>query len=137
MSKLHLYTAKVVSKKLFEDSASVLMVLKAQNGKAIKDIWVSKSFKLDTPVLDKIDKGAEIAFAAEGRSKEPYRETEQGLGIHALVGMDMASINVILPGEVVAVEEEADEKTQKQRKGLLSRTISFLDAMASAQKATK
>lgn len=136
MSSKNIYTAKVVSQTAFEDtnSISVLAVLKTCNGKPIEDVWVSKSFNANAEKALELSPGTEFGFKATGRSKEPTRVLDQGTPVHAIVGLDAKSLEILLPGEVVTEEAAASEATIKRRQGLATRALDFMSKLLTGDK---
>lgn len=124
---MNIYTAKIASTRLFEDtqSVSVLAVCKTENGSLIKDTFVQFSLPVSHKIGESLVAGlvSEIGFGAAGFSEEAIRPGNKAKGlqpVYALVGMQRSTLESLLSvqvrqGQAVSKEEAARGKGMAAR----------------------
>jgi len=108
-------------------SLSLLVVVKTENGKAVKDKTVTMNLSEDHPLAQGIYDGAvvELGFLANGFTPEPVRGEDER-PIFALVGMVKSSLEQVLGGEFKTGEVVTDEEELARKAGMASRALSWI-----------
>jgi hypothetical protein len=133
-----IYTGNIVSVNAFEGQgqASVLVGAKTCDGMPIKQKFLRLRIDMTLGQKLKLVTGTEIAFAVDGRSKEPVSNLPPnearglaGASVYAVNGLDQSSIRVTLSREIATDEEILDGEDWEDAKratGAASRAIDAL-----------
>lgn len=141
MSDKILYTAKIVSTRLFEDtqSLSITAVCKTANGSLIVDQFVRFSLSVTHPIGENILAGlvSEIGFRAAGFSADPILKGDASRNlapVYAIVGLDRQTIQSLLSVKVQRGTKITDKQELARGRGMAARAAEWVKSALESAK---